>query len=85
MMSQERDFSPLVTRNSLPLAMVSAFAIWLAASSAVAQRGGPYIYPSKGQTQEQRQRQLEPSARGRGKCEHQPRALGTEANVQAGH
>jgi hypothetical protein len=52
-MSQEHDFSPLVTRTSLQLAIGAVFAICLAASGAIAQSGGPYIYPSKGQTQEQ--------------------------------
>ena len=40
-------------RRSILLLATATFAISIGAASAVAQNGGPYIYPSKGQTQEQ--------------------------------
>ena len=50
--SQEHVVLRLVSRSILQLA-IATFAISIGVTSAGAQNGGPYIYPSKGQTPEQ--------------------------------
>lgn len=54
-MSNERTFSSLFMRSNLHL-VIAAFVICAAATTATAQSSGLHIYPSKGQTQEQQDR-----------------------------
>lgn len=53
--SYERSFSFLVVRSNFQLA-IATFVICIAVTGASAQSSGPYIYPSKGQTQKQQDR-----------------------------